>query len=263
MPNAGHERPAAEVGDLRAGLHGRAAGVAGQGQHAVEPEVVEVVPRAAHVRARLPVAGDRAQHEARVGLAQPLPPEAQAVEHPRAEGLQQDVVVADQAQQRLATAVRLEIQAHGALAAVEGHEQRALGGVLGALEGRRSPAEVVPRAGVLDLRDLRAEIGQQQRAEAAGQQARQIEDPDPVQRAEHQAAAARSPRPSIARASSTVARRAPNVLGELTGLGDQVAVRAGHGAVRQVEVVLQAHAHGAAERGAPPPRAATGRARSR
>ena len=49
-------------------------------------------------------------------------------------------------------------------------------------EGRSPPARVVAAAGLLDLDDPRAHVGEQHRAVGPGQHARQIDDEQPVQR---------------------------------------------------------------------------------
>ncbi len=66
-------------------------------EQADQPEVVHVVARAIAVGAVLTVARDRAVDEARVLLAQALVADAEPVEHARAEGLEQDVVLARRA----------------------------------------------------------------------------------------------------------------------------------------------------------------------
>src|SRR5262249_35898069 len=78
----------------------------------------------------------------------------------------------------------------------------------------RSPPNVVPHAGVLDLDDVGAEVGEEQRAEAARQQAAEVEDADAVERELARAArpvhaATRRGTPRISRASATVAARRP------------------------------------------------------
>ena len=115
--------------------------------------------------------------------------------------------------------------------------------------GRR-PADVVAHAGVLDLQHVGAEVGQQQRAEPARQQPGEVEHLDVGERAH----AALTPRPASGRAEQLArlghGRHAPaHVLHDPPRPRDQVAVRARHLAVGQVEVVLQAHAHVAAQRG--------------
>ena len=115
------------------------------------------------------------------------------------------------------------------------------------VEGRR-PADVVAHARVLDLQHLGAEVGQQQRAEAARQQAREVEHADALRAAGSRASPRARASPSIARASATVAGRRPTSSVICLRLRDQLAVGARHLAVRQVQVVLQAHADRAAER---------------
>ena len=158
-------------------------------------------------RAVLAVAGDRAVDEPGVLLAQALVAHAEAIEHAGAEGLQHDVVLARQAQEDLAPAVGLQIDADGGLVAVQGQEQRARGRVLRALVLRRRPPHVVAQVQVLDLQHLGAEVGQQQRAESAREQPREIEDLHAFQREAH--AATRRGTPSMSRASATVAGRRP------------------------------------------------------
>ena len=90
----GHERAAAEVGDLPRRLRGRPARLAGEPEQSGEGEVVEVVTGAVAQRAVLAVAGDRAQDDPRILRAQGVVAGAEAVEHARPEGLEHDVVLA-------------------------------------------------------------------------------------------------------------------------------------------------------------------------
>src|SRR4029079_4161659 len=117
-------------------------------------------------------------------------------------------------QEHVAAGRVLEVQANRGLVAVEREEQGTLRAVVGSLVVRRGPAHVVAHAEVLDLDHLGAEVGQQQRAEAAGQQAREVEYADPFERQTHGGsyAAARSDRPSRRRASATVAGRRPALI---------------------------------------------------
>src|SRR5204863_9299267 len=94
--------------------------------------------------------------------------------------------------------------------------------LLGPVEGR-SPAHVVPGAGVLDLDDVGPEVGEHERAKAARQQPRQVEDSniakrklahpasDPAASVAEAAGVAccLGPSPSSSRASATVAERLP------------------------------------------------------
>ncbi len=211
-PERGHQRAAAQVGDLPRRLDRRAALVAGQSQQPVEPEVVHVVARALRVGAVLAVAGDRAVDEPGVLLAQALVADPEPLHHPRPKRLEQHVVLAHQPQQHLAPGVGLQVEPDRALAAVEGEEERGLGRVVGALVVGRRPADVVAHPGVLDLEHVGPEVGQQQRAEAARQQPRQVEHLDPGERAHAGTVIPPRPRrgvPSSSRASATVATRRP------------------------------------------------------
>ena len=105
-PEGRHQRAAAEVGDLAAGLDRRAVLGAGQAEQPDQAEVVHVVAGALGVGAVLAVAGDRAEDDRRVGLAHPLVADPEPVEHAGAEAVEDDVVGLDQAQQRLAARAR-------------------------------------------------------------------------------------------------------------------------------------------------------------
>ena len=188
--------------------HRRSVGLAGQPEDPVQAEVVDVVAGPVPVRPILAVAGDRAVDEPGVLLAQPLVSDAEAVHHARAKRFEQHVDVADQPQQHFLAGWRLQIDPDRALAAVERQEQGAAGARLGSLVVRRRPANVVAQPGVLDLDHVGAEVREQQRAEPAGKQPRQVEHLQPFQRERAHARAA-APIPSSARASSTVAGRRP------------------------------------------------------
>ena len=211
-PDRRHQPAAAEVGDLRAGLDRRAAGLAGQAEDPVQAQVVHVVAGAVAVRAVLAVAGDRAVDEGRVRLAQHVEADAELVEHAGPEALDQHVGRLGQLEQGLAAPLLLQVEADRALVAVQREVDRRAGAerrvLLGAVVGRR-PAHVVALAGVLDLDHVGAEVGEQQRAEAAGEQAGEVEDLDVLQRAAHAFASSFFGMPSSSRASATVAARRP------------------------------------------------------
>ena len=187
-----HQRAPAEVGDLARGLHRRPAAVAGQPEQADQSEVVHVVARAVAVRAVLPVTGDRAVDETGILLAQALVADAEAVEHAGAEGLEQHVVLAGQAQQHVAPALVLEVDPDRALVAVEREEHRRLRAVLGALVVWRRPADVVPHPRVLDLEDVGPEVRQKQGAEPPGEQPREVQDANAFQGSCHRRASPRA-----------------------------------------------------------------------
>ncbi len=64
------------------------------------------MPGALRVGAVLAVAGYRAEDDRRVGLAHPLVADAEPVEHPGAEAVEDDVVGLDESEQRLAARPR-------------------------------------------------------------------------------------------------------------------------------------------------------------
>ena len=71
----------------------------------------------------------------------------------------------------------LEVERDAFLVAVDAEEVRAL-----AFEKRRAPrSRVVALAGLLDLDDARAHVGEQHRAVRAGQHAREVENGDTVE----------------------------------------------------------------------------------
>ena len=105
MPNAAISAPPPRSAICPAACTGGPVALAGQAEQADEAEVVHVVARALAHRPVLPVAGDRAVDEPRVLLAQPLLADAEAVEHARAEGLEHDVGLAHEREQRLAAAL--------------------------------------------------------------------------------------------------------------------------------------------------------------
>ena len=114
-----NERAAAEVRDLAGSLNRLTAALARQTEQADQPQVVLVVSGRVALGAVLAVARDRAVHDPRVLLAHALIAHAQPLEHARAEGLQHDVRLAHQRQQRLAAAVALQVQSDRALVAVQ------------------------------------------------------------------------------------------------------------------------------------------------
>ena len=139
-PEGGHQGAAAEVGDLAAGLDRRAVLGAGQAEQPDQAEVVHVVAGALGVGAVLAVAGDRAEDDRRVGLAHALVADPEPVEHAGAEAVEDDVVALDQAQQRLAPGLALEVEPDRALAAVEREVERRAGAQRLLLVARRSRA---------------------------------------------------------------------------------------------------------------------------
>src|SRR5215210_4311668 len=227
-PGRGHQRAAAQVGDLRAGLDRRPARVPAQAEDSVQAEVVQVMAGAVAVRTVLAVAGDRAVDQRRIRLAQHLVADAQPLEHARPEALDQHVGGFGELQESLPSPLLLQVEPDRALIAVQRQVDRRAGaepGVLVAAVVGRGPADVVALAGVLDLDHVSAEIGEEQGAEAAREQPGEVEDLDVRERqGAHSAApdvsigctsisrrvgSSRLGMPSISRASATVAARRP------------------------------------------------------
>jgi len=181
-PDRCHQPATADVCDLAARLDRGAIGIAGQPPPPVQTEIVHVVPGAVAVGAVLAVAGDRAVDEPRVLLPQALVADPEAIQNARPERFEQHVGAAHEPQQHVSALLGLEIDADRSLAPVEREEHRALGGVICTLVVRRRPAHVVAHAGVLHLQDVGAEVGQHQRAEAAGKEPREVEDSDALER---------------------------------------------------------------------------------
>ena len=203
-PERRHQRAPAHVGDLARRLHGLPAALAREPQQAHQSQVVHVVPREVPLGRVLAVARDRAVDDPRVLLAHALVAHAEALQHARAEGLEQHVVIAHQPQQHLPSALLLEVHADRALVAVQRQEQRRARALVHALVVGGRPADVVAHARVLDLQHLRAEVRQQKRAEPARQKPREVEHADALERQAHPDLTAIPPR-----ADPTTARGRP------------------------------------------------------
>ena len=162
---------AEQIADLHVGQRGRAACSADLVEHAGVAEVVDVVTGTQGVGAGLAIAGDAAQHDARVALGQHLVAEAEARHHARAKAFDDDVGGLDQAQEQRAPFGLLEVQAQAALVAVDDLVEPAR-----VAAHRAHGARVVAGAGVFDLDDVGAVIGQMLGGQGAGKEAGEIED---------------------------------------------------------------------------------------
>ena len=128
-------------------------------------------------RPRVTEAADRAVHEPRVDLRQRLVTEAELVEHADAEVLHDHVGVADQFAQRVPVGLLLEVEHDAALRAVDAGEVAAVVMLGVALRERAAVAgEVALRR--FDLDHVGAEVGEQHRAERAGQRGGEVDDAD-------------------------------------------------------------------------------------
>ena len=74
-------------------------------------------------RTVLPVARERANHEARISLEQRRVREAEAIDHLRTKLLEHDVVAIDELQKHFARFGLLQIEARAALVAIEREEK--------------------------------------------------------------------------------------------------------------------------------------------
>ena len=160
---------AAQVGDLHPG-QGRAALAAAVGEHAVERQVVDVVPGPLRPRPVRAVAGDGAVDEPGIDRLQRREPQAQPVHDPGSEPLQDHVRLCRQPLEDLLALRLFQVQGQRALVAVEDHVVAAV-----VAQQRRPPADVVPALGIFHLDHISAEIRQQHGAERPRQQTRQVE----------------------------------------------------------------------------------------
>ena len=160
---------AAQVGDLHPG-QGRAALAAAVGEHAVERQVVDVVPGPLRPRPVRAVAGDGAVDEPGIDRLQRREPQAQPVHDPGSEPLQDHVRLCRQPLENLLALRLFQVQGQRPLVAVEDHMVAAV-----VAQQRRPPADVVPALGIFHLDHISAEIRQQHGAERPRQQTRQVE----------------------------------------------------------------------------------------
>jgi hypothetical protein len=169
----------AEVGqDAGGGVHGRAqvGDLDGRdGRNGIRPSAqaedagaggeVEIVPGPVAVRSVLAEPGDRTVNDPRIDGPDGLVADAQPVDRAGAEALDDDPGGAGELEEKVAPGRGLEIEGDALLARVQGQEIGAL-----AVDEGRHRADVVAGLEVLDLDDLGAKVGQEQRAERAGQE---------------------------------------------------------------------------------------------
>ena len=136
-----------------------------------------VVPRLAPPGAGLAESGDGAEDEVRAARGQVSVAEPHAVEGAGPEVLDQHVGAGDQGVEHAAAVRVLQVQGHALLVPVDAEEV----GALPLLERRPPGARVVPLAGLLDLDDAGAHVGQHHRAVGARQDAGQVEHRHPVE----------------------------------------------------------------------------------
>ena len=172
----GAVEPGDHVGERGRRQHRLAVGKAGArriARHALD-QGAEAGPVA--VGPVLAPAGDAHDHQARVALVQLGRREAHLFERAGAEILDQHLGGRDQVEQQLAAARRAQAQRDALL--VAGVELP-----VDADPVRLPGAQRVALAGILDLDDLGAEIGELRRDRVAGDEPRHVDDPDAVERA--------------------------------------------------------------------------------
>src|SRR5205814_9788830 len=121
-------------------------------------------------------APDRAVNEARVDRRQRLVAGPEPVHHAGAVILDEDVRVGNEAAQDVGTRLLLQVDDEALLVAIDAEEIVAL-----ARDKGREMPRLVPEPRRLDLQHLGAEIAETLRAKRPGQDAGQIDDPDPRQ----------------------------------------------------------------------------------
>src|SRR3989454_4780362 len=136
-------------------------------------DVVDVVAGALRVRSVLSVTGDRAIHQTRVHGGERIVADAQLRHGAGTESLDEDIGAFCKAQKDFPSLRSLQVEADGALVAVDQPEE-----IRHALPCAAHLAGVVAGACVLDLDDVRTQIGEVQRRHRARKQTRQIEDAD-------------------------------------------------------------------------------------
>ncbi len=168
--------PGDEVADRRAGAHGLVARLAGDAHEATHRLGDEVEGRAVAIGAADAEAGDVAIDEVGLELFQPRRAEPHLVEDAGAVILDQHIALADQPRQHLAPLGRAQIEGDRPLVAVIGGEIPAQPVAYGALMAHR-----IALAGRFHLDDVGAHIGEQHRAERAGEDAGEVENANSAQ----------------------------------------------------------------------------------
>src|SRR5262245_17015090 len=166
-----------EVEERDAGPDRRAAGLARDRHDSAECLHERLVAGAVLARSGAPERRDRAIDEARVERGQRVVAQAEALHRPRPEILDEDVGALDQIAEDLGALRRLQIERQVSLVAVDHEVRRRLPALVG-----RPGTRLVARARVFHLDDVGAHVGQEHAAKGPGQDAREIEDADTVER---------------------------------------------------------------------------------
>src|SRR5690606_28621532 len=133
----------------------------------------------ARQRPRLAKAGDRTVDQVRPHSAERCVVDAELRCDTGAEVFDNDIALRGEARRDLASPVRLEIELEAALVAIDQFEAHADTFA----ESAHGPLVIARRR--LDLDDLGSDIGHQGRAEGAGQDPTEVENPDAGQRLGH------------------------------------------------------------------------------
>jgi hypothetical protein len=170
--------PAADVRKLESTDLGRCPRRPLHPEHPGARQVVEIVPRALREGPVFSITRQRADDEARASLPEHRRTGTQAIEHSGPELIEQHVVPPGDLQQRLLRALALEVEARAALVAVQREEHPR-----GVPHHRGHVPQIVARAGILDLVDLRAQVSEDERGERPRKEPRQVEHPNAGERA--------------------------------------------------------------------------------
>ncbi len=176
--DAGREEEAGgDVADRHADARGRAVGMAREAHEAAHRLRNQVEGGSLAHRARVPEPRRNGVDERRPARVQRRPPVAEALEHARPEVLDQHVGPREQRLERRPVGVALQVERDRLFPVVERREVERL-----PADERADRACVVARRRALDLDHARPQVREQQRAERAGQHARQVDDGDAGER---------------------------------------------------------------------------------
>ena len=162
-----------DVVDGDADLGGLAVGLAGHPQEAADALGHDVEPWPVAVGPGLAESTDGAVKDVLADLPHGVVVDAEASGDAGAEVLDHEVSAGAQFEEELAAALGLQVKGDRPLAAV-GHRER----IALAVDLRGHSARIVASARLLDLDDVRAELGENHRAVRARQESRQVEDPE-------------------------------------------------------------------------------------
>src|SRR5215470_15283583 len=177
---AEHPRVAArEVDDAHPALAGRAVRLAGDAHVACVALDQVIEARLAGSRPTAPETAQRAAHDARVHALEGLVGQAETGREIAAHVIEEGVRNLDQIVQHRAPGLMLQVEGERLRATVEGLEVER---VLLVEIGRNVARAVAAHRGVLDLDDLRAQVGQHLGAERAGSELGDGEDANSVER---------------------------------------------------------------------------------